>query len=335
MNRSVPTTTPRRDVTELRVMAVAGPAARAGLDATCAWTEPAVDADMSGVDLLLVDSEGLAFLEPSVRAIAAAGLAQRAREHGVPSVYWASGAAEREQDASVLGALFDACAVADPALLHRPLPSGVRPVLVPWGSLVPVDLRRTLDRRDPLVAFVGGWSDTEPRGAAWREAVLTAAGPEHVEIVTLPTLEVQTTSSPVSEGFKERVTGSGWTDALALYARARVVVACDASRQSETFISPMLFQAIASGAIVISRPQAAVKSAFVRNATTFVKGRDPALAAMLEQWRTEPDGESQRQASVGPRMARRQHSFGHRLASLASLAGIRVLPPSPAALRTS
>jgi hypothetical protein len=121
--------------------------------------------------------------------------------------------------------------------------------------------------------------------------------------------------------------GHGFSRALMLLARARVVVSADPTHGSPDYVSPGYAQAMGSGAALVTFPQKSLAPHYMRRPALLTHAHDPALPATIERLLAAEDAEAQERASTGVGMVARQHGISHRLASLASLAGIRALGP--------
>jgi hypothetical protein len=324
----VPAPAAPRCVADLHVAAVVGPALAFGMERCCRWDAVGEQVDSAAPAFLLVESAALRARAPTTVRAAAERLATSARALGVPSVYWATGPDAQEADIAEAGAQFDAVAAADPTTATQLLADGRRPVQVPWGALTPVRELPSASGREPIAAYVGGWSRAAPRTAAWVESMFASVGIDRVAIVDAPELSLPgpDTLVPFPAELQDRIVGTGLAAAADLYRRASIVIAGDANRRSPDVIAPMYFEALTSGAAVVAPPQAALTSTYVVDATTLVRRDRDDTAARLETLLTAPDADALARARRGPELVVREHGLAHRIASLATLVGIRTLP---------
>lgn len=302
---------------ELRVGLIAGEEFGPSIERVCDAHRLSPDSCLSAIeherfDLVLVTSE------PGWRQVVP-NLLQVCSEQGIPTVQWITSAA-LTADISEHAALFDRVFVVDYKHIEalRTITTEV-PSLLPFGCRGPVNGHHDGSPRPIPVAWIGQWSDSWPRaGAEALSMILAAAASRGLRIAAVEDAQPPGTSFPPElEPFVESMTAGE------MMSRARVVIAVDPSRASGTTVPPLVFDALAHGAAVIAKRGWAVKNT-LRNLVDLANSRDDATSALGRLL----EDEDQRLSRVkeAQRVLRYNHTFGHRLATIASAVGYHVVP---------
>jgi len=314
---------------DLRITALPGPALRIGLDHLGPWIDVAAARAADGADVVIVDTAGLRAAGPGREADLIQHATRWAHAAGAPTVLWSTAPAGLDQPLLDLADRFDAVAAADPEMTALVTAGRRRPARVPWGAVhVDVDAAPIpLEHRAPIAAFVGAWS-TRNRGAAkWLGAVLAAIGLERIEVVAWPELTGggAAAAEPWPQELAPAVRGAGAGAGIALLRRARVVIWADPTHGSPDFVAPGYLQAMASGGALVSHRGRTLSDHFLRAPALLANPRDERLEQTLQALVCGSDDAAQTRARAGVALAVGQHAIAHRLASLASLVGVRAL----------
>ena len=328
-----------RKLSELRIGYIGGDRLAGALRSVCevdalepeAWRQGLAD---RAVHLLLVEGRGP--LPPEWRGELAGVLAACGRLE-VPRMLWATG---DPLDGRYLALAddFDRAFASGVRGLLAALEAGFRDPSLLWNATaLPVDDRAAVEtaaRPDPIV-WIGGWRDDWPDARRARlEEVLRAASSRGLRILGL--------SDPAA--LPERLRQYARPTELprqAALERARLVLAADPNDFADDVVPGVLFDAIACGAAPISPTP-------VGNSWDFCRGGDLG-GAPPEDLIPAVDSRETAAAEIDRllddsilredivhrcrRIVAYNHTHAHRAATLASAAGLRLIPdatPSPA-----
>lgn len=204
------------------------------------------------------------------------------------------------------------------------MPSILWPAAAPAGDAQPLDADESAD----AVVWLGGWEPQWP--AAWRErltSVLRGSAERGLRIVTTGKLDglpadLQTRIAPAPPG----------ESPAAALCRVKVVIGADAEIGSATFAAPVVFDAAAAGAAVITPHEFATIHDFgvggmgrrTQNLIPIVVDGESAgeeIDRLLADDLLHSEVVSHLQ-----RVIAHNHTYRHRLATLASAVGYRLTP---------
>jgi Glycosyl transferases group 1 len=323
---SLPSASPPLSLRDLRVWAVGGDGPAGVLASACRMEVLSPGAWRGRTDaphFLLVEAHGEAPVgwgDELSELLGACGTA------GVPRLLWIT-AGPHEPSCLECVESFDRVFTVDGEGLPALAEAGARePSLLRAATALPVDprlVRGTADRPHPVV-WLGGWN--QAWGEGWRErvtAILRAAADRGLRIVgverpdLLPADLRQCVSAGSPGARREELEG------------ARVAIGIDPVSSSRHVTPAAVFDAIAAGAAAISPHSYGLSDLFGRDLPP-VHDRDSAAAA-LDLLLTD---DRAREARVTPcrALVARNHTAAHRLATLASAAGHRLVPDASADL---
>jgi hypothetical protein len=188
----------------------------------------------------------------------------------------------------------------------------------------PVEVDRE-ERPDPVV-WLGGWRREWPE--QWRQhlvAVLRGAAAAGLTIVPVSAID------GLPNDLRPHLAGGGGEDRLRVLRRARVVIGADPEVGSAHTAPSVVFDAIACGAAVITPHAFTYYAAFsarvdgeLRHFIPYVYDAE-STAEAAERFLT--DGALREEAvSRCRQIVAHNHTYAHRLATLASAAGLSLLP---------
>jgi hypothetical protein len=289
----------------VHILAAVSDWVEAGLRATCHVSTVPPDGEWEPAGslphLLLVDAHRAVetsqtgALAPRLRRAVA-----RCRDRNVPVAFWHT--LDRRETDQIAGSMshFDVVFCADPAALatsHGACAPGAICTVLPAAARRVPDRPPAVEDRPVSVAYFG----REPGRRLAR--LLEEAAPFGLRMRT------------ADDG---RGPGTEWLDAL---REVRTVIAVDDRLGSSKLLSPMLFEALALGTQVVTAPRAGHLFGGVKDAvTTFSQPGE--LSAALERLVTEDDSRT----TSGRRLVALQHTYAHRVATIATAFGHRVLP---------
>jgi len=324
---------PPRSLANLRVGLVGSEELADGLGSTCSVQSLSPGGPLGAVHLVLVeggeriDPRWERELPPMLEACEAAGIA---------SVLWI---ATSPFDPAYLRccSAFTRVFSADPGHLPALAAAGANlPAPLLAATALPVEDSPpgdTVRRSDPVV-WLGGWREEWPE--AWRarlSAVLTAAVPFGLRIAG----PVDPQALPPNLRAHAKGGGNTGPDAL---RRARVAIGADATSDSPGLVPGVVFDAIACGAAVVCPHDANLPASYLALAPPGTPGTASGGGKLV---RPVHDGASAREA-IGEllgddrrretivrdcrRIVALNHTLAHRIATIASVAGYRLIPRS-------
>lgn len=326
---------PPRTLAELRVAAMAGSGHLKCMQRVCNVVD-VLEADWnSGSEiepphLLLIESSGLR-RQPAGggpldddKVERAAELIARAERAGASTVLWETALSRRIMTPTMLMRMVGHLFVADPeagAPLTERL-QGRRPMQLPLAAQnIPAD-PPGFDDRLQQVAFLGRWhSGFSGRLKGEMEAILDAAADHGLEVLQSERDAGKTGLPERFAPFVRRVSSAG--DAVQAFADSRVVVGFDPANNGRLFVPQITFEALASGAAVIAPNHAGIRR-LLRYSLFVTKDRHDAEEAIQrllgsgDEWTELSD--------LGRRAILNAHTYSHRLATIASAAGLRLVP---------
>jgi glycosyltransferase involved in cell wall biosynthesis len=237
---------------------------------------------------------------------------------GVPSVLWITGA-ELTPGLLADAPLFDRVFSVDPLHIQPLEEAGCRePAPLPLATALPFDgeAPRDASQRPIPIAWIGGWRDRWSPG--WQRvvtAVLGVAAERGLQVVGLPDSEVLPAElrrcCRALPPTRERILGE-----------ARLVLGIDREHESRHVVPGVVFDSIAAGAAVVSPHGYGVRTEF-RDAVPVVSGepdRD-VLERLLDD-----DELWEQTVRRCRRFVAHNHTYSHRLATIMSGIGCRVVP---------
>jgi len=322
---------PPRSLANLRIGLVGSEELADGLGSTCSVENLSPGAPLAAVHLVLV--EGLERIDPRWER-ELPPLLEACEAAGIASVLWITASPFDPAYLRCCSA-FARVFSADPGQLPALAAAGARlpaPLLpataLPVEDSPPVDTSR---RPDPVV-WLGGWRDEWPE--AWRarlNAVLSAAAPFGLRIAGPVDPEV------LPPSLRAHATGDGSAGPDALRG-ARVAIGADAASASPGLVPGVVFDAAACGAAVVCPHDANLAASYLALAPPGTPGTASGEGKLV---RPVHDGASAAQAIgdlLGDDRARERivrdcrrivalnHTLAHRMATIASVAGYRLVP---------
>ena len=320
---------------ELRVAAVAGSEHLACIERVCTAVD-VIERDWeSGPEaqpphMLLIESSGLR-AEPSGGGPLDQDKVERvgdllgwARSLGVPTALWETALHQRILTPTELMAKADHIFVADPEAgeaLTEEL-DGRRPIQLPLAAqVVPKDVPGFRDRSNEVV-FLGRWPDDfSGRLEKELESILDAAADHGLTVFES---ERDSGKNGLPERFSSLVKPvPAASKAVEEFARSRVVVGLDPGNEGRLMIPQITFEALAAGSAVIAPNHTATRR-LLRYAALIVEDRAEAAEALdrvlgsEEAWNEVSD--------FSRRAVLHAHTYSHRLATIASATGLRLVP---------
>jgi hypothetical protein len=245
-------------------------------------------------DFLLVHSDWL-----SGHAEGAGALEETAgpwRERGIPTVYWFTGDRGSLTDGDAVAAGFDIACAADPEaaplLAARP---GSRTMILPLACPVFPDDVALVGERPIAVALIGAGADGHPA----LDGIIEAAEARGLQ----------------------RFASEQAGDVL---AQAKVTIVPPPPGASKLLAPELAYRCIGLGSLVLTPPHRGYQFGALREAVTPAKNSDQAHAA-LERLLDSPKEQSELQ-QFGRAVVANGQTYAHRVATIASALGRRVLP---------
>jgi len=197
-----------------------------------------------------------------------------------------------------------------------------RPMRLPLAAqTVPIEVPGYGDRSNQ-VAFVGGW----PAGFKGRfkeelEAILDVAADHGLVIFRS---ERDGTPDALPGRFSSFVRPmSSAAEAIEAFADSRMVVGFDPANSGRSAVPQLSLDALAAGSVLVAPNHAGTRSMF-RYSSLFAKDREEAKEAIGRVLGSEKEWSEM--SEVGRRAILHAHTYSHRLATIASAAGFRVVP---------
>jgi Glycosyl transferases group 1 len=324
-----------QSVTDLRVATLAGGAHLECISRVCTaidvgerdWNSGSVP---GAPHLLLIESSGLRAQPGGEGALAdekverAAELVAWAERGGISTALWETALMRQIQTPTPLLRSVKHVFVVDPEAAE-PLTEkleGRRPMRLPLAAqTVPIDVPGYGDRSNQ-VAFVGGW----PAGFKGRfkeelEAILDVAADHGLVIFRS---ERDGTSDALPDRFSSFVRSmSSAAEAVEAFADSRMVVGFDPANSGRSAVPQLSLDALAAGSVLVAPNHAGTRSMF-RYTSLFAKDREEAKEAIGRVLGSEKEWSEM--SEVGRRAILHAHTYSHRLATIASAAGFRVVP---------
>jgi hypothetical protein len=315
-----------------RLATLLAPSCEAVLPVSQEWksvTPPALP------DLLLVETPGEDELSPWSREALTdpdgplAELLALCRQNGVPSALWAT--LDHASIAPFLGLapLFDERYIADPesaTVVARAVPDRPPPGVLPWAMQPAIHAPPSAGQRDHRPLYLGGWrSDWPDTSQRVLRTLLDAALPHGLRIAVPAGVAA---AFPAEYAGAVEEAGVDVAREVELMQRAPVVIAFDRAIEARTFVPRIAFEAVACGAAVIGRPNWGM-SHYLGDTTARAAGS----AEAEEQYALLLSDEAARLERVrtGQGFLALAHTYDHRLATIASGLGRRLVP-EPGAL---
>lgn len=249
------------------------------------------------------------------------------RERGIPTVFWNKEDPVHFDKFKQAAQLFDVVLTTDADCIgrYRALPHlrARRVEALPFAAQPrlhhPISLR---DTREPVPAFGGTYyRNRHPERRAQLEVLLDAARPSGLVIFDR-THGQESDSVGFPERFAPHIRGGlPYDEMVAAYKRYRVFLNANSVVASPTMFSRRVFELLACGTPVVSTPSAGMQELF----GDIVDAVDTADAARAAIGRLLTDDDLWRQRSAaGIRRVHGEHTYAHRLARVAELAGYRI-----------
>jgi hypothetical protein len=252
-----------------------------------------------------------------------AELLAECRRNGVPSALWVTTDHESIAPFLRVASLFDERYVADPEsarLLAGAVPGALPPGVLPWAMQPALHRAPDLDARDGAPLYVGGWRSDWPDASQRALRTLLDAALRHGLRIAVPAgerAEFPPEYGPCVEA------GVEVAREVELMQRAPVVIAFHSAVEARTFVPRIAFEAVACGAAVIARPNWGMHHYFgdtaARAAGAAEAEHEYALLLSDETARRERVRTGQGFLVLG-------HTYDHRLATIASGLGRRLVP---------
>jgi glycosyltransferase involved in cell wall biosynthesis len=198
---------------------------------------------------------------------------------------------------------------------------GRRPLRLPLAAQVIPESRPTYGERRREIAFVERWP-------AWfsgkrrqqLEAIMDAAA-EYGLVILRPESAADSALPERFSSFVVRLPSD--RDAVEALRDARLVIGADPRNHGRLMVPQLVFDAMAAGSVVIAPNYVGVRRLFAEF-VVIPKTRDDAAAAIDRFLRNEDDWiEMSSNARIAILNA---HTYAHRVATIASAAGFRLLP---------
>jgi Glycosyl transferases group 1 len=280
--------------------------------------------------LLLIESSGLRAQPGGEGGVEdekverAAELIAWAERHRIPTALWETALMPRIQTPTPLLRSVENVFVVDPEA-EEPLTEkleGRRPMRLPLAAQkVPTEVPGYGDRSNN-VAFVGGW----PAGFKGRfqeelEAILDVAADHGLVIFRS---ERGAPSDALPNRFSSFVrSASSPGEAVEAFADSRMVVGFDPANSGRLAVPQLSFDALAAGSVLVAPNHSGTRSLF-RYTGLVVKDRKEAREEIGRVLGSEKEWSEM--SEVGRKAILHAHTYSHRLATIASAAGFRVIP---------
>jgi hypothetical protein len=285
----------------------------------------------SGPDphLVLIESSGLRKRSDGSGPLSdekverAAGLVGWCARVGIPSILCETSPRREIATPGSLLRKVDHLFVADPdAVARLGERLGGLPMQLPLAAQSFPEDSPALQERDHPVGFLARWqSDFAGRLRGELDQILAAAE-DHGLIIFRP--EQDGDDQELSEHLRAVVTPVGSAnEAIASFGNCRVVVAFDPSNRSRLMVPQLVFDALASGSATLI-PNHPGTRRLLRDAATVATTREQADAALETLMRDEREWITA--SRLGRTVIQHAHTYSHRLATMASAAGFRVVP---------
>ncbi len=280
--------------------------------------------------LLLIESSGLLSQPDGVGAGAderverAAELIAWAQQGGISTALWETALMPRIQTPTALLRSVEHVFVVDPEAIE-PLTEkleGRRPMRLPLAAQTVPDEVPGFGDRSNDVAFAGGW----PAGFKGRfeeelEAILDVAADHGLVIFRSERGGTSDALPDRFSSFVRSVPSAG--EAVEAFADSRLVVGFDPANLGRLAVPQFSFDALAAGSVLVAPNHSGSRSIF-RYTGLFATNREQAKEEMGRVLGSE--NEWSEMSAVGRRAIVHAHTYSHRLATIASAAGFRVVP---------
>jgi hypothetical protein len=329
------TVTPPDTIRELRVAAIAGTPHYRSMRRVCSVVD-VLDQDWSAgpesgpPHLLLIETSGLrrrragggSVLDEKIER--ALELVDWAEAEGVPTALWETALATRIETPLALARKVSHLFVADPeaVLILMDRLDGRRPMQLPLAAQNVPPETLGFNEREREVGFLARW----PAGFAGSEcseleAILDAASERDLVIFQR---EPDIGADDLPERFSSFVEPvPSTTDAIESLQRSRIVIGFDPRNYGRLMVPQVCFEALAAGCALIAPWYRGSKLLFPHVSFT-AKTRDKAAATMEQLLGNE--SEWAEVSDRGRKAIVHAHRYAHRLATVASAVGLRLLP---------
>jgi ubiquinone/menaquinone biosynthesis C-methylase UbiE/spore maturation protein CgeB len=251
------------------------------------------------------------------------------REREIPTVFWNKEDPVHFDKFKQAAQLFDIVLTTDADCVERyrglPKLRATEVAALPFAAQPrlhnPISLN---DAREAIPVFGGTYyRNRHPERRAQLEMLLDAARPSGLVIFDR-TFGQQSDGLGFPERFTPHIRGGlPYDEMVAAYKRYRVFLNTNSVTQSPTMFSRRVFELLACGTPVVSTPSVGMQQLF----GDIVAAVDDETAARSEIERLLTDDTLWHQRSAaGIRRVHGQHTYAHRLASVAELAGYRIPP---------
>ncbi|HEY6654284.1 MAG TPA: glycosyltransferase [Solirubrobacterales bacterium] len=318
----------------MRVATVAGSAHFECISAACSALD-VLDQDWSSEELphlLLIESSGLRTHAGGGGPLAdekverAAELIAWAERQGVSTALWETALRRRIKTPTILMRMVEHLFVADPEA-GEPVTErlkGRRPMQLPLAAqTVPDSVPGFGDRSDQVV-FLERW----PEGFTGRfreelEAILDAAADHGLVIFRSERAGSNDALPERYSSFVKPVPSA--SKAVEAFADSRMVVGFDPANIGRLVVPQLTMEALAAGSVVIAPNHAGIRRMF-RYSALVTKDRDEANEGIERMLGSEEDwGEM---SDLARKAILHAHTYSHRLATIASAARFRLVPPA-------
>jgi hypothetical protein len=280
--------------------------------------------------LLLIESSGLRSQQNGLGPLAddrverAARLIAWAERGGIPTALWETALAHRIQTPTTLLRGVDHVFLVDPEAVEALTEKlgGRHPMRLPLAAQTVPEEVPGFGERSTDVAFVGGWpAGFEGRFEEEVEAILDVAADYGLVIFRS---ERGGTSDALPDRFSSFVRSvPSAAEAVEAFANSRMVVGLDPGNIGHSAVPQLSFDALAAGSVLVAPNHSGTRSLF-RYTGLFAKDREGAKEEIGRVLGSEKEwGEM---SEVGRRAIIHAHTYSHRLATIASVAGFRVVP---------
>jgi hypothetical protein len=328
-----PSTAPPQTVSELRVAVLAADPHLARVRLAC-----------RALDLGEHDSETRSGPDPHLALIESSGLRQRSdgsgplseekaeravelvgwcEGRGIPSILWETSPRREIATPRSLLRSADHLFVADPdAVARLGERLGRAPMQLPLAVQSFPEDSPALGERDHAVGFLARWPSKFSGRLRGELDEILAAAEGHGLIIFQPEQEGDETG--LSEHLRALVTPvRSAEEAIASFRNCRVVVAFDPCNRSRMMVPQLAFEALGSGSATLI-PNHPGTRRLLRHAAAVATTRGQADAALETLLRDEKEWITA--SRLGRRVIQHAHTYSHRLATVASAAGFRVVP---------
>jgi Glycosyl transferases group 1 len=241
-------------------------------------------------------------------------------QRGIATALWETSLLRRIKTPTALLQRAQHLFVADPEAANEL--EGRRPLQLPLAAQVVPESRPTYSQRPHQIAFVERW----PRSFSGRrrqqlEAIMDVAS-ENGLVIFRPERSTDTALPERFSSFVIRVPSD--RAAIESLGNARMVLGADPSNHGRLMVPQLVFDALAAGSVVIAPNDVGVRRLFGDYFAVIVRTPDDAAAAIERFLRDE---EEWTEKSSAARIAiLNAHTYPHRIATIASAAGFRLLP---------